>query len=245
MNIYLTTLLLFVLSNTYAVRNGDNAVFDVMARLSFNGQTCSAVRVSQDFFLTAAHCMRLTKSDDFTIYFKDGDTNQSQLVLKSSVIINKTNYDEELALIPIESNNPYPAVVDLNSPQIDIKQKLTVFGFGYDKSDEKVLKKGELIFDQLLKEDVIKPMIVTIPAQDNHNPCPGDSGGGLFIKGTSKLVGLTSYIENEEKNLYKIAKKKARRSYSFNSAEYFCKNADRAYFISIKKNMDFLNTYLN
>ncbi len=239
----------YLISDSYAIRNGELIEAHYMARLYLTGRTCSAVRVSKDYFLTAAHCIKSNLSDSFTLHYNDYNTRTEESLLRSEevknndVIINNTGYSEELTLIKIESNNTSPDIVQLNHMQ-NTPTELSVLGYGFNREDDKVLRIGHVIYhgqDQSLR----KSMIITRPGNTSNNPCPGDSGGGLFIPGTKKLIGITSYVENSEIDLYKKAKKLARRSYSFNSSEYFCHQANRAFFISIEENRDFLKTYLN
>lgn len=243
----LITLLFGVLvysNSAQAIRNGQSQKHThhpYLVKFQINTGTCSGVRISKNYILTAAHCFQ-RKPKSFRISYIANKKIYTQKKLTKNIIFKGRNYSEELAIIPFtptsfeESFTPLP-IFPYKPGLIPFNQVLSIFGFGTNQYDRRAFRSGKMAFKQDFKNSKYTyPMILTNPFKNtNQIPCPGDSGGPLFIdnKGETQLIGIVSFIAASKRNLQGLEQKDQ------------CALADRAAYIPLHYHLDFLQRYLD
>lgn len=231
----LSIFLIFFLSNAYAIRKGQRVDLkdtSYHAHITVGKSHCSGVRIHKDFILTLSHCFRDSKSK-ITVKFFDSNLLISQEVSLKKITLLGTNSSDELAIMPINSTNEEFTAPIISNRTIRAKQKFTVWGFGLTtNSTAGNLHRGLMQFSTHYRPAGRHNMLVMRPTANDHIPCPGDSGGGIFDLKTRSLVGLSSFINHSFRSLKSMS--------AFNK----CQNANRAYFIDLSQHLDVLSRYI-
>lgn len=212
----------------FAIRNGTglkhrNNSFAV--HVTQGDSHCSGVRLSKNYILTAAHCIKYKRS--VTVKWYENKRSKTQRVRYNNIQIFSKKYSQELAVIPI-SGGPYnkPELYDyrLLNTSDEIQYKIYGFGISANSAIFGQLRFGKMSFKSHLSYQG-KPMLEFIRSHSKgNNPCQGDSGGPVFLESPMQrsLIGIVSFIRSSR---YKI---QSRQKPSF-----ICSVADKAYYIPL------------
>ena len=172
---------------------------------------CSATRIADEWFITAAHCLD-TEYDEVNIIAGVNRLNNPTAVrltaqttiCHSSYGGSAEEYANDIALIKMA-----PAAVEFleNVPvaEYGLTDKLfgatnyptvDMAGWGLTSFSETI--SNELLEAQL-KTNNVGPAIISIASIGGSGPCVGDSGGPLYVTeddGAKVLVGVLSVVEN-------------------------------------------------
>jgi len=240
-------LLIIVSFNAFAMRNGKkmkHVSSPSLVHLQIGQGTCSGVRISKSFILTAAHCFKKNPKK-FTIRYINGSKIIIEKIHYSDVIIKGTDLSEELAIVPINAPELPEDQVITTFPiypyepnHFFLTDEFTIAGFGMNQSGSiGTLKEGQVTFKQDYRRSANPDlqMLVVQPKKSNDFPCPGDSGGPIFsYKGGEKsLVGIVSFIASSKVNLQNYEPQEQ------------CRLANLASYIPISMHMDFLQRFLD
>ncbi|PWA00496.1 hypothetical protein BB558_003450 [Smittium angustum] len=199
-----------------------NHSFAVMISDIVTGDYCSGVLLSDEWVVTAAHCVENSEFGDIRVHYGSTVYKSMKHELAGSITIhpefNIVDYSNDIALIklrnPIDSSDAKP--IQIYGNEISENQTLSVVGWGHTylnsdlsevlmETSEKTISKGKCreIFGGL-EDEYAKSVICTGDLNGKSN-CYGDSGGPLFIKTESGdyLVGIVSNgVFKERKNDY-------------------------------------------
>ena len=228
--------------NCFAIRNGvmkSHIHHPYVVKLEMNNSICSGVRISEDYIVTAAHCFR-DNPRRFTVRYinHEGYRYYTKLYM-NSVKIKSTKLEEELAVIKLNAGAfvKYPEIKTVQRGDFNSESLFEILGFGFnERGQEGKLRQGELNYALEFFRGADKyTMLQMKPTKDDQLPCPGDSGGPLFIneEGDRKLVGIVSYITDLDDRIDVN-----------DDVTDQCKFADRATYIPLSEHMDFLKDYL-
>ncbi|KAJ1902450.1 hypothetical protein LPJ66_000062 [Kickxella alabastrina] len=175
---------------------------------------CGGSIISDQWIVTAAHCIKSASASDITVYIGQDQYNPDPS--KSAQVVevhNHPQYDDtsmvnDISLLRLASSissNP-ASTISIDNSTVGDGTKVTALGWGYTSetgtSSSKNLKKGELT--TLSKADCGSrdtkftgndgPRIC-VAADTGTDTCPGDSGGPLIrkVNGENVLVGITSF----------------------------------------------------
>jgi hypothetical protein len=231
----LVLFLILNITNAFAIRQGSERVNSGQhVQITGGSGHCSGVRIHQNFILSVAHCFQ-RKDQIAKVSFIENKKLITQNIAVSDVIIKGTTSSEELAIIPIISND-----TKYIAPKITLKQNFkrsqifSIWGYGV-KTDAGVgqLRTGHVKYNSSYRPAGRDNMLVMKPTPNNQLPCPGDSGGGLFLDDEKTLVGIASFINNPHQSL------------RGKSIQEKCTIATRAYYIQLSHHMPFLSRYLD
>lgn len=235
---YLLILTLFLsITSVFASRNGtsvDRFERPYMVKIKVGRSTCSGVRISYNYVLTVAHCFTSSKKRKFTAYYIDG-VNGNTLVYESirtrKVIYNGHSSGEELAVFPISAISVVtPKLPRLYHNFIRYGNEYDFFGFGYNTNGSiGELLKAKQKYTYTHMHDGHK-MTVTTPTSSNQQPCPGDSGGGLFDG--EDLLGIISFVNSSSQSIEGLTPVQQ------------CSKANRSYFIGLSEHKSFVQKFL-
>ncbi|MCI4644589.1 MAG: serine protease, partial [Hyphomonadaceae bacterium] len=171
---------------------------------------CGATRISENWFLTAAHCIDQGYDE---IRFIAGTTNLRQT--DSAQIFNAdaaichggyrgqdTDMINDLALVHV-SDETLPAIRTLPVASYGAPEEV----FSQDNYAQPVMagwgttRYGALPSDQLLSAPLnlvsASPGVIVVESADGQGPCEGDSGGPLYVTeedGQRRVVGVLSNV---------------------------------------------------
>jgi hypothetical protein len=232
---------------TFAVRNGMPTHHPALALLKFSkGRVCTGTRISKDYIISAAHCFKASSKRYRIQYYNAGKLIKAKMLTKF-VKIKSRKFYEEYALIKTLPNpeEPFPEeimpVKALSLTDFHINNVLKIYGFGHTGNGNLgTLRSGELEFSSTyVEKNDSKQMLVMRPTNTDHLPCPGDSGGPLIYTdelGKEFMVGNVSFISNSDINVAK----------SLQGVDEIqqCLLSNRAYYLSIKENLDILKPFV-
>lgn len=243
----LVILTVLVSANSYAIRNGsavNHRDQHNLVRLAIGSGSCTGVRISRDFILSAAHCFR-GNPKKFTVHYINGTTKVKERVAFSDVIIKGKNLSEELAIIPInppelaaDVDHTFYPVYHYDFDSFTLLDEFAIFGFGIDsRGSLGQLRAGRVRFLQhyVVPAKYTYPMMLVSPHKEDSFPCPGDSGGPIISKqnGIEELVGIVSFISSTKTKVEHLEQSEQ------------CKRANVASYIPLNLHLDFLSRYLD
>jgi secreted trypsin-like serine protease len=240
-------LLITISSSAFAIRNGtvvSKRAHPTLVHFKIGSNTCTGIRISYDYALTAAHCFsNLAWKTKIKATFMNGKILLSKRIsIKKVTIYGEDSSVFDLAAVEITPKkgsleNTVIAALDTTTiSELSLNESFKIYGFGLNQAGSLgKLRTGDVSFKELYYRDVL-PMIKVIPTKSNTLPCPGDSGGPLFKvdeAGIQKLVGVISFISSSTESLIKKDQKVQ------------CEKADRAYYVPIVDHMNFIEKFLD
>jgi V8-like Glu-specific endopeptidase len=221
-----------------AVRNGYNTTLpdNVVTLKVFGTNYCTGLRISQNYIITAAHCMKNTKSrrkyGKVIIKFSDKKITYTYKTNTKFATIKSFKNSSEIAVLRIDSKNlDFKASAISQEPNELYLRNYKFYGYGYtQKKGPGTLRYG---FLNSIGTSVSSgfTLLKMGPGNENHHPCPGDSGGPLFTN-TGKAIGIVSFINHSKKSI------------KDNTAKEQCGIANRSYFVYLNEHLEFLKPYL-
>ncbi len=236
------SLFFLLLTNAYAIRNGytTNLPDNVVTLKIHDSYACTGLRISQNYIITAAHCMTSPvpsgldrrKKNRVVISYADNNDVYSTTTKTSKAIIKSYKNSKEIAVLYIPSKNKNYKAPKISTRSADIYLNNNIFyGFGFtEKGGFMKLRKGYLNSSGTDRFNG-HTMLVMRPGNQNHQPCPGDSGGPLFTP-DRKALGIVSFVNSSNQSLSGLSPKSQ------------CQKANRSYFIYLAEHLDFLAPYL-
>ncbi|KAJ2613176.1 Kallikrein-14 [Coemansia sp. RSA 1365] len=175
---------------------------------------CGGSIISDQWVLTAAHCIKSASTNDLLVYVGQAEYNlDTSKGVKVTDIHNHPDYNDQtmvndISLLRLESpvTSDKASTISIDNASVGDGETLTALGWGYTSATgttaSKQLIKGDL--KTLSKEQCGSidtnfngnngPRIC-VAADAGADTCPGDSGGPLIRKigGKNVLVGITSF----------------------------------------------------
>lgn len=171
---------------------------------------CSAVRIRENWLLTAAHCVD-QPYDELRVIGDAANlrsptarvTTASSAVCHGGYQGTDNGYGNDLALLHLDAEQSSALVnvpvVSLAAPALPLAPANypagEMAGWGLTRFG------GQLSNDLLstnLKITAVGPATITVSSQSGAGPCIGDSGGPLYVTdadGTRRIVGILSVVE--------------------------------------------------
>lgn len=191
-------LLLLTHSPAQAIRNGQPVPVGQYSAVGYLEPRCTGTLVTPNTVLTAAHCVAQAGpigNLQFTYTTKSG-VKRSRQAMQIRVL--SEYYPQELALIRLDAN-----AEDVDIPELYVFQTnprgaiAQIAGYGWTATaNQNDLLGGEVKIEGLSQIDIGEgplPMLTVTATQISNMPCPGDSGGPIFIDG--KLAGVISFSD--------------------------------------------------
>lgn len=192
----LTTLAATLIS-TVAIASSLQEVADSTFKL-YNGNqfSCSAVAVSENQLVTAAHCIPKSNElrKDVALWIEKYD--RTQLLHREVITVNtlRINYDEDTAFLKVRGDRKFSTFVDI---AVDYSPVIgdDMYAIGYPRGGELTLTEGMFTSKASLEKELnVKGDFwkTTVPVTGSS------SGGGFYIrenvdgKWNYSLIGLTS-----------------------------------------------------
>ncbi|KAJ2162903.1 hypothetical protein GGF46_000286 [Coemansia sp. RSA 552] len=176
---------------------------------------CGGSIVSDEWILTAAHCIKAATTDKILVYVGQAeynlDTSKGSKVaeIHSHPAYNDQSMVNDISLLRLEkpiSKSANAASIDIDSTSVGDGVKVTALGWGYTEPNgstaSKQLQKGDLTTLSVQQCGSIDTKFngnngprICVAADKGPDTCPGDSGGPLIRKvgGKNVLVGITSF----------------------------------------------------
>ncbi|KAJ2664756.1 hypothetical protein IWW48_000704 [Coemansia sp. RSA 1200] len=176
---------------------------------------CGGSIISDDWVITAAHCIKTASADDIKLYIGMAEYNPdpSKATAVTSVTVHPA-YDDssmvnDLALLKLGSpitSSGNSSTISIDTTSVGDGVTVTALGWGYTSengsSSSKNLKKADLKTlsqaecgakdTKFTGNDGAR---ICVAADTGSDTCPGDSGGPLIrqVDGNNVLVGITSF----------------------------------------------------
>jgi|GEM_PF-5872101 len=208
-----------------AVGSGDLIARSTAFVLLYDSQThdaamCSAVLISKDLLLTAAHCFwpasgpRRDRSYTKFVIFGGPVDIQSAETFKRAIVIPETNYalhpgysnqsnKDSIALIRLPTLAPTSATpVRILPPSLKPANPVTVAGFGIEADSSSqpptVYNLNSLVTTLGSNQDPDCPVCVNLRETPIARPAHGDSGGPAYsnLNGVTYVWGIDSHTIN-------------------------------------------------
>ena len=171
---------------------------------------CSATRIDENWFVTAAHCLD-ADFDEVSLIFGSETLSSplAQTVEASASICHAAyggagyNYMNDIALVRVEDED-LPALSRVPIVPFEATEKKLV---PLNYSEASMAGWGLTSFRGALSDTLLSaslaitgtgPALINVSSQEGAGPCIGDSGGPLFVDeedGTRRLVGILSVVE--------------------------------------------------
>lgn len=183
---------------------------------------CGVNYFSEGIGITAAHCLTDAPYDE--IHAFTGEFNYSlSNSLDVEYAFTHPDYDEflsrptaafhDIAILQLEDSPELREYVDIASPQVGCDYYL--LGYGDNEDDEKYDRRGAAVCITKVTSERFEMGL------DGAFFCSGDSGSGIYEKGTNNLVGIVSTYGHE----------------------YDCSRADAFFATRVDANKSFLDKY--
>ncbi|KAJ2395985.1 Kallikrein-14 [Coemansia sp. RSA 2559] len=195
--------------------NKSNYPFIVYLQNTAEQTYCGGSIISDDWVLTAAHCIKTASASDLHVYIGQAEYNPdpSKATAVSSVTTHP-GYDDstmvnDLSLIKLATpitTNGNSSTISVDSSSVGDGVTLTALGWGYTSETgttaSKNLKEADLTtLSQAecgakdTKFTGNNGATICVAADKGGDTCPGDSGGPLIrqVNGNNVLVGVTSF----------------------------------------------------
>ena len=172
---------------------------------------CAATRISEQWFVTAAHCLDSAYDVVTIVAGVNTLTDPSARRLTAQTTICHSSYGgsaeeyaNDIALVKM-TPDVVPFIEDVPIARYGTTQKLLgatnyptvdMAGWGLTGFSDTL---SNTLLTATLKTNNVGPAIISIASQNGAGPCVGDSGGPLFVTeedGSKTLVGVLSVVEN-------------------------------------------------
>ncbi|KAJ1668464.1 hypothetical protein IW140_000295 [Coemansia sp. RSA 1813] len=176
---------------------------------------CGGSIISEDWVLTAAHCIKTASASDIKVYIGQAEYNPdpSKATAVSSITTHP-GYDDssmvnDLSLLKLAkpiTTSGNSSTISVDTTSVGDGVTVTALGWGYTSengsSASKNLKKADLkTLSQAecgakdTKFTGNNGARICVAADTGSDTCPGDSGGPLIrqVNGQNELVGVTSF----------------------------------------------------
>ncbi|PVU98328.1 hypothetical protein BB559_001654 [Furculomyces boomerangus] len=188
-----------------------NHSFAVLISDIVTGDYCSGVLLSDEWVVTAAHCVENSEFGDIRVHYGSTVYKSMKHELAGSITIhpefNIVDYSNDIALIKVQNsidpNDAKPIKIYKN--EISENQTLSVVGWGITDPDSDYSKVLMETSEKVISKEKCKEIYSAFDGEYAKNvictgdlngkgSCYGDSGGPLFIKTESGdyLVGIVS-----------------------------------------------------
>lgn len=182
-----------------AIYNGNLEYgYPYMGYMKLNGSAtinCGLTYVSSTVALTAAHCVYPVSTPNIKPYFGNNTSSSASFNVTNKVIKPGYNYIldgygvylNDLAVLQISDASAVGTFAQVVAPSVGCNYY--VVGYGrYDAAGNLGIKRGEdVCIDNLDNNTIFFRQV-----RSDTGICPGDSGSGIFVKGTNQLVGVVS-----------------------------------------------------
>ncbi|KAJ2783730.1 hypothetical protein GGI15_002480 [Coemansia interrupta] len=188
--------------------------FIVYMSNSADSSYCGGSIISDQWILTAAHCIKSASAGDIKVYIGKADYNPDpSKAVSVAEVHNHPQYDDstmvnDISLLRLSSSisESNAATIDIDTSTVGDGTTVTALGWGYtsetDTTPSTSLKKVDLTTlsqAQCGSKDTKftgnDGERICVASDNGKATCPGDSGGPLIRKvgGKNKLVGITSF----------------------------------------------------
>ncbi len=164
--------------------NAARGQFTHVARIRADNQLCTGVLVGERAMLTAGHCFP-NGSTTIAVTTDDWANNPAGRVCQRHADLAVITLDPA----PMRTNSTF---AELAAERITNTTQVTMVGFG-DTGNPANLGTGLSRFATAMVDTISDAQFKTI---GRSQPCHGDSGGPAFLKGTDKLVGIASFVDD-------------------------------------------------
>ncbi|KAJ2726165.1 hypothetical protein GGI07_000804 [Coemansia sp. Benny D115] len=194
--------------------DGSDYPFIVYLQNSAENTFCGGSIISDQWILTAAHCIKTAGVNDVKVYIGQPEYNPDPSKSTSVVEIhNHPQYNDEtmendISLLRLGEriSGRGASTISIDTSGVGDGTKVTALGWGYTSESgstpSKKLKKGELktlsqaeCGQKDTKFTGNDGPRICVAADTGADTCPGDSGGPLVrkVNGRNMLVGITSF----------------------------------------------------
>ena len=191
---------------------GRAGVVSIAIRGPQDASLCTGTMVTKSVVLTAAHCFQEIEAaiangeataEDFTIEVTGGPVGAGSQRTTASEITTHPDFDlavdqtlqNDIAYITLSEPLDLDTLPVLVSRQVQIGDKLAIYGFGLDEDQRTgIPKSGTMTVEDLSQDNIFADF-----DNSSSNTCTGDSGGPAIIRAKNAsgqtitgLVGVTS-----------------------------------------------------